>query len=231
MPFITPDNGSLTVFNLFDTATREDQKTLLDTMQGIIEGANYPGWRSSTLHGGLDKPCAANYIQWRSVDDLQDRYEGENFKHNTVPYFTELTTSVHLLKTEVVATHLAPSLEHIEISPDRDDFTVIVIMGVEPANQAKLVDLFAKPDEWMHDVPGFRSNSILRGLEGDFVVNYAQWDDREAYKAFHDLPEADRPAETRAMRAAARPLLTSRSSNTYEVVFSRSAADQPAGDR
>ncbi|MGJ3560483.1 hypothetical protein ACR6C2_25990 [Streptomyces sp. INA 01156] len=28
---------------------------------------------------------------------------GENFKHNTVPYFTELTTSVHLLKTEVVS--------------------------------------------------------------------------------------------------------------------------------
>lgn len=229
MPFITPDNGSLTVFNLFDTRTREDQTTLLDTMQGIIQGANYPGWRSSTLHGGIDQPCAANYIQWRSVEDLRDRYEGESFKHNTVPYFTDLTTSVHLLKTEVVATHLHPELERIEISPDRDDFTVIVIMGVEEANQARLVDLFAKPDPWMEGVAGYRSHSILRGLEGDFVVNYAQWESRAAYEAFHDLPEEERPADSRSMRAAARPLLTSRSSNTYEVVFSRSAADDAAG--
>nr|CBH32103.1 putative anthrone monooxygenase [Streptomyces albaduncus] len=236
MPFITPDNGSLTVFNLFDTVDRDGQKTLLDTMEGIIKGANYPGWRSSTLHGGLDKPCAANYIQWRSVDDLQERYEGENFRHNTVPYFKELTTTVHLLKTEVIATHLHPGLERIEISPERDDFTVIVVMGVEPENQATLVDLFAKPDSAMADVPGYRSNSILRGLDGDFVVNYAQWDSREAYETFHGLPEDRRPAHTRAMRAQARPLLTSRSSNTYEVVFARSASDQPsteqpAGDR
>ncbi|MFH8617091.1 antibiotic biosynthesis monooxygenase family protein [Streptomyces sp. NPDC017979] len=229
MPFITPDNGSLTVFNLFDTRTHEDQTTLLNTMQGIIQGANYPGWRSSTLHGGIDQPCAANYIQWRSVEDLRDRYEGENFKHNTVPYFTDLTTSVHLLKTEVVATHLHPELERIEISPDRDDFTVIVIMGVEEANQARLVDLFAKPDPWMEGVPGYRSHSILRGLEGDFVVNYAQWESRAAYEAFHNLPEEERPADSRSMRAAARPLLTSRSSNTYEVVFSRSAADDADG--
>ncbi|MGW6983371.1 antibiotic biosynthesis monooxygenase family protein [Streptomyces sp. NPDC054932] len=231
MPFITPDNGSLTVFNLFDTATREGQKTLLDTMQGIIEGANYPGWRSSTLHGGLDRPCAANYIQWRSVADLQDRYEGENFKHNTVPHFTDLTTSVHLLKTEVVATHLHPAVERIEISPDRDDFTVIVIMGVESANQARLVELFARPDAWMQGVPGYRSHSILRGLDGDFVVNYAQWDSRAAYEAFHTMPEAERPAHARSMRAEAGPLLTSRSSNTYEVVYARSAAGEPAGDR
>ncbi|MFJ3515899.1 antibiotic biosynthesis monooxygenase [Streptomyces sp. NPDC090131] len=231
MPFITPDNGSLTVFNLFDTATREGQKTLLDTMQKIIEGANYPGWRSSTLHGGLDQPCAANYIQWRSVDDLQERYEGESFKHNTVPHFTDLTTSVHLLKTEVVATHLHPALEHIEISPDRDDFTVIVIMGVEPAHQARLVELFAEPDAWMQGVPGYRSHSILRGIDGDFVVNYAQWDSRDTYEAFHTLPEEQRPAHTRSMRAEAGQLLTSRSSNTYEVVYARSAADTPAGDR
>lgn len=231
MPFITPDNGSLTVFNLFDTTSPDAQKTLLDTMEGIINGANYPGWRSSTLHGGLDRPCAANYIQWRSVADLQERYEGENFKHNTVPHFSELTTSVHLLKTEVVSTRLHASLEHIEIGPDRDDFTVIVIMGVAASDQARLVDLFTEPDEWMREVPGFRSNSILRGLDGDYVVNYAQWDDRESYERFHKLPEEDRPAHSRAMRAAARPLLTSRSSNSYEVVYSRSAADQPAGDR
>lgn len=131
MPTINPDNGALTVFNLFDTNDLTKQATLLDAMRGIISNANYPGWRSSTLHAGVARPCAANYIQWRSVDDLRDRYEGENFKHNTVPYFSDLTTTVRLLKTEVVAVQSAHE-EVIEIGPGHGDFTVIVLLGCEP---------------------------------------------------------------------------------------------------
>ncbi|MFJ8851075.1 hypothetical protein [Streptomyces sp. NPDC102437] len=88
MLIIEPENGSLTVFNLFNTTDSEKQKTLLDAMRGIIAIANYPGWRSSTLYAGVARPCAANYIQWRSIDDLKKRYDGENFKHNTVSYFS-----------------------------------------------------------------------------------------------------------------------------------------------
>ncbi|MCE0537641.1 antibiotic biosynthesis monooxygenase [Kineosporia rhizophila] len=221
MPLITPDNGSLTVFNLFNTTDLQKQATLLEAMRGIISNANYDGWRSSTLHGGIAKPCAANYIQWRSLADLRERYEGENFKHNTVPYFTDLTTSVHLLKTEVVTVQSSADAP-VLIDPDRDDFTVIVLMGCDGADQAELVDLMTKPDEWMRTQPGYRSHSILRGLDGDIVVNYAQWDSQADYERFHDQPEQQRPRHDRDMRARARSLLTSYESNTYEVVFSRS---------
>lgn len=227
MPLITPDHGALTVFNLFNTTDNQKQSTLLDAMRGIISQANYDGWRSSTLHAGVAKPCAANYIQWRSLDDLQERYEGENFKHNTVPYFSELTTSVHLLKTEVVSVQTAVADTPVSIDPDRDDFTVIVLMGCEPASQAEIVRLMTKPDEWMRAVPGYRSHSILRGLEGDMIVNYAQWDSEADYERFHSQPETTRPQHDRDMRARAKSLLTSYESNTYEVVFSRSLDQVP----
>lgn len=222
MPIIRPDNGALTVFNLFNTTDAEKQATLLDAMRGIIANANYPGWRSSTLHAGIEKPCAANYIQWRSVEDLRERYDGENFKHNTVSYFTELTTTVQLLKTEVISVQAAEPDAEVEIGPERDDFTVIVIMGCAPADQAELVGLLSRPDEWMRERPGYRSHSILRGLEGDVVVTYAQWADQQSYERFHTMPEQDRPEHDRTMRARGRTLLTSRDSNTYEVVFARS---------
>ncbi|MER6318249.1 antibiotic biosynthesis monooxygenase [Streptomyces sp. NPDC001581] len=222
MPIIEPENGSLTVFNLFNTTDPEKQATLLEAMRGIIAKANYPGWRSSTLHAGVAKPCAANYIQWRSIDDLKERYDGENFKHNTVPYFTDLTTSVHLLKTEVVSVQTKDGDARTEIAPDRDDFTVIVLMGCESKDQSELVSLLDKPDEWMRQVPGYRSHSILRALDGTMVVNYAQWDDAASYEAFHTMPEEQRPAHDQQMRARGKSLLTSRDANTYETVFSQS---------
>ncbi|MFD4865467.1 antibiotic biosynthesis monooxygenase [Streptomyces sp. NPDC058412] len=222
MPIIEPENGSLTVFNLFNTTDPDKQATLLEAMRGIIAKANYPGWRSSTLHAGVAKPCAANYIQWRSIDDLKERYDGENFKHNTVPYFTDLTTSVHLLKTEVVSVQTKDGDARTEIAPDRDDFTVIVLMGCESKDQSELVSLLDKPDAWMRQVPGYRSHSILRALDGTMVVNYAQWDDAASYEAFHTMPEEQRPAHDQQMRARGKSLLTSRDANTYETVFSQS---------
>jgi heme-degrading monooxygenase HmoA len=223
MAFISADDGYLTVVNLFGTDSADGQRRLLETMKGIIDSADYEGWISSTLLGGSDEHGTANYIQWRSVADLEKRYEGGKFRHETVPLFNEISTSIRLLKTEVAFTRRHPSLEAIEITPERDDYTVIVVMGVEPDDQKELVELFAQVDEWVKTVPGYRSNSILRGLDGTFVVNYAQWDSKELYDAFHSLPEGERPADVRKMRARAKSLLTTRDANTYRVVHTRSA--------
>lgn len=224
MPLISPDDGYLTVFNLFDVETLDGQERVLDEMRSIIDKADQAGWISSTLHAGQDRPGTANYIQWRSLADLEARYAESGFKNKTVPLFDELATSVRLLKTEAVFAQRHASLNGVtEISPDRDDYTVIFILGVEPENQKTLVDTLAKPDEWLQNVPGYRSHTYLRGLDGTFVVNYAQWDSKELYDAFHNLPEDQRPTEVEKARAHARSLATSRTANTYRVVHTRSA--------
>ncbi|WP_424187240.1 antibiotic biosynthesis monooxygenase family protein [Actinokineospora sp. G85] len=229
MPFISPEDGHLTVFNMFETETPQGQDRVLDAMRDIIDGATYPGWISSTLHGAVDRPGTANYIQWRSLADLEARYAGQGFKKKTVPLFDELATSVRLLKTEAVFAQRHPSLGGVtEISPDRDDHTVIFMLDVAAGDQAELVDTLAKPDEWLLEVPGYRSHTYLRGLDGTVVVNYAQWDSKAAYDAFHTLPEDQRPADTRRGRERARALATARSANTYRVVHTRSAQGEAA---
>jgi heme-degrading monooxygenase HmoA len=224
MPFISADDGYLTVFNIFETDTSHGQEQLLVAMRDIIDNATYPGWISSTLHGGQDNPGTLNYIQWRSKEDLEARYAGKKFRNETVPLFNELSTSVSLLQTEVVFTQRHPTLDGVtEISPNRDDYTVVIIFRLEPENQKVLVDTLAQPDEWLMTVPGYRSHSILRGTDDTFVVNYAQWDNKQLYDTFHNLPEDQRPPEVQEVRANAKTLVTSRWSNSYRVVHSRSA--------
>jgi len=226
MPFINPDDGYLTVFNIFETENRDGQARVLDAMREIIDGATYPGWISSTLHAGQDLPGTANYIQWRSLADLEARYAGERFQRRTVPLFNELATSVKLLRTEAVFAQRHPSLGAVtEISPARDDYTVILIFGMEPANQHGFLDTLARPDGWLLEVPGYRSHTYLRGIDGTFVINYAQWASKDDYDRFHTLPEDARPADVQKGRVLARELATSRSANTYRVVHTRSAQD------
>jgi heme-degrading monooxygenase HmoA len=222
--FISADDGYLTVLNLFQTDTLNGQERLLQVMREIIDTAAYPGWISSTLHSGQDELGTANYIQWRSKEDLDTRYAGEEYRHETLPLFRELSTSIKLLKTEVVFTQRHPSLDAaVEISPNRDDYTLIIVFGVAPENQKALVDALAQPEEWVMTVPGYRSHSILRGIDGTFVVNYAQWDNKELYDTFHALPENERPVDVQKVRTLARSLAASRESNSYRVVHTRSA--------
>jgi len=225
MARITVADNFLTVLNLFETETQDGQDRLLEEMRSIIDSANYEGWISSTLLGGVDQRGTANYIQWRSLEDLQQRYATETFRHETVPLFNELSTSIRLLKTEVVFTRQRSTVQEIEISPAGNEHTVIIVMGVDPDRQKEVVELFAQHDEWLETVPGYVSNSILRGIDGTDVVNFAQWESKETYDAFHSLPEEDRPNEVREVRARIRELLTARSANSYRVVHTRSAED------
>ena len=242
MPFIDPENGYLTVINLFKTDTPERVHRLVGEMRAIVDVADYPGWISSTVHQGQERPGTANFIQWRGNQDLESRYAGDEFKHRTVPVFHEIATYIRLMQTEVELSQRHPALGDVtEISPDRDDYTVIEILGVAPADQSELIGVQGAMHEWLVDVPGYRSQTVLRGIrsrgvggtdggltavgqEKDFVVVYSQWDGKESYDAFRALPSADQPAARRASLDKRDSLATSAEWNTYRVVHSRSAA-------
>jgi heme-degrading monooxygenase HmoA len=226
MPFISPDDGYLILFNIFETATAEDQRRVLDEMRDIVDNATYPGWISSTVHTAVDHPGTANYIQWRSLADLEARYAGEKFKKKTVPLFQKLSTSVQLLRTELAFVQCHPGVGTVpEISARRDDYTVIDVLGVEPANQKALLDTLAQREEWRLAVPGYRAHAYFRVLEGIAVVSYSQWESRDSYDRFHSLLEDERPVDVQKARIRARSLITTRTSNGYRVWHSRSAVN------
>jgi heme-degrading monooxygenase HmoA len=241
MPILSSEY--LTVINLFRTDTSSNQDTLIGAMREIVDAAAYEGWVSSTVHGGQDKLGTANFIQWRSGRDLEKRYAGEEFKHRTIPQFTELTTSIRLLQTTLAATMRHPAQgDRTEIGPHRDDYTVIELLGVDPAAQEDLVGALGDSGDWLLETRGYRSYSVLRGLrargvghgtqlavtpsgpaDGAFVVTYSQWDSKQAYDAFRDLPKQQQPEQRQKTQAQLDSLITSCEWNTYRVVHSRSA--------
>lgn len=245
MPFINPENGYLTVINLFKTETMERVDRLVNEMRAIVDIAAFPGWISSTVHRGQDKPGTLNFIQWRGMQDLESRYSEDEFKHHTIPVFHQITTFVRLMQTEVDSSQRHPSLGNVtEVSPDRDDYTAIEILEVAPADQSELVATLGSAHTWLVDTPGYRSQSVLRGIrsrnlgggdgtlvtvgtDNDFVVVYSQWDDKQSYDAFRTLAEDKQPAACRKTQDKRNSLATAADWNTYRAVHSRSA-EQPA---
>jgi heme-degrading monooxygenase HmoA len=246
MPFINPEDGYLTVVNLFKTDMPERVDQLVSEMRAIVDTAAFPGWISSTVHRGQEKFGTANFIQWRGKQDLESRYSADEFKHHTVPVFQEVTTFMRLMQTEVELSQRHPAQgDATEISPNRDDYTVIEILGVEPASQDDLITVLGAAHEWLVDVPGYRSQSVLRGIrsrgpgggsdgnltaigtDNDFVVVYSQWDGKESYEAFRALAQDTRPAARRKTEDKRNSLTTAADWNAYRVVHTRSAP-QPA---
>lgn len=247
MPFISAESGYLTIINLFKTDTMDKRERLVSEMRAIVDTADFPGWISSTVHRGQDYAGTLNFIQWRTAADLEARYAGDMFKHSTVPVFVQIATYTRLMQTETALSQRHPALGDVtEISPERDDYTVVDILDVAPENQGQLIETIGTAHEWLVDTPGYRSQSILRGVrargpeaggqgslrtlgaDNSFVVVYRQWDSKESYDAYRRLPE-DKQSPARLKTEVARYALSiSSDANTYRVAHSRSATQPVA---
>ncbi|MGW1076477.1 antibiotic biosynthesis monooxygenase [Streptomyces sp. NPDC002537] len=226
MVLINPGNGHFTAIELFTTETRDDQERLVAALREGTGATDSPGWVSSTVHAGIGRPGAADFTQWSSAEEMEAHYATAARRWESQPALRGLITGATLLTGKVVSSQNAsPDDERVELSPSRDDFTGIAVMGVAPENQGELIAELTRPrDEWVDLLQGYRTHSVLRGLDGTFVVNYAQWDSEDAYWGFHKVPEEQWPLDIRASRDRARAMTVSSAANTYRVVSSRSAS-------
>uniref|UniRef100_UPI00155ABA51 antibiotic biosynthesis monooxygenase family protein n=1 Tax=Myxosarcina sp. GI1 TaxID=1541065 RepID=UPI00155ABA51 len=63
-------------------------------------------------------------------------------------------------------------------------FPVIVVFEVEPLEQQQLLDEISQYlESTVKKQPGFISSSLHKSLDGKRVVNYAQWESPEFFKA------------------------------------------------
>jgi quinol monooxygenase YgiN len=75
------------------------------------------------------------------------------------------------------------------ISKDADVVTFINTFKVEPANQARLIDLLVRITEtFVRQAPGFISASLHRSLDGTRVTMYSQWRTIADYEAMRKDP-------------------------------------------
>ena len=115
----------------------------------------------------------------------------------------------------------------ITISHGHNLVTLINVFTVEPANQARLLDLLARATETsVRNAPGFISASLHRGLDGTKVTMYAQWRSMEDYEAMRRNP-APVPFLEQALAIA------KFDPETYDVVetFSRTVQAPKSGER
>ena len=77
------------------------------------------------------------------------------------------------------------------ISKENKLVTLINIFTVEPMHQQELVDILVEATEKIiRNIPGFISANIHKSFDGTKVVNYAQWESREAFEAMLRNEEA-----------------------------------------
>jgi heme-degrading monooxygenase HmoA len=107
------------------------------------------------------------------------------------------------------------------ISADTPLVTLVNVFTVDPANQEHLIELWQRAtDEVIRHLPGFISANIHRSLDGTKVVNYAQWNSRQAFLAMLNDPASSAHLKELAEIGTHAPVLC-------EVVSVHHPADTP----
>jgi heme-degrading monooxygenase HmoA len=77
------------------------------------------------------------------------------------------------------------------IEAGREIFTLINTFHVRPSDQGPLVaELAAVTEGSMRHLSGFIGSSVHRSVDGNYVVNYVQWETREDFTAMFENAEA-----------------------------------------
>lgn len=76
-----------------------------------------------------------------------------------------------------------------QIAQGRQHITQITIVEPEPGKQAEALALMTERARFMAGQPGFISINLHRSLDGQKIVNYVQWQNRELLHAAHQSPE------------------------------------------
>ena len=94
------------------------------------------------------------------------------------------------------------------ITAGADLATLINVFTVDPERQQELVELLVTATEKvMQHRPGFVAANIHAGAEGTRVVNYAQWESADAFRAMLADPECQEHIQAALALATADPQL------------------------
>src|SRR3954451_23624730 len=76
-----------------------------------------------------------------------------------------------------------------QIQTGRQPVTQITIVESEPDKQQEALSLMAERARFMSRQPGFISISLHRSLDGQRIVNFVEWQNRELLQSAHQSPD------------------------------------------
>ena len=86
--------------------------------------------------------------------------------------------------------------------------SLVNVFTVSPEKQSELAELLVRAsEETMRHLPGFISASIHRSVDGTKVVNYAQWESREALETMLGRPEVQAHLQEAQAIATFQPII------------------------
>ncbi|MEV5613915.1 antibiotic biosynthesis monooxygenase [Streptomyces sp. NPDC052225] len=183
MSSIRVEDSYFTLFNIFHTEDADGQQVLFDQWRSLPPAETQPGLVSGNFHRGLDGRSVVNYAQWESKE-AYDAFLSERATQGRLGSALNISR-LDTIPCEVVHTwHPEP-----RISLDEPRFTVVIVVASAPEDQTQVLKEMTYDPEELATTPGYVSHAVHRGLSGEHVVKYAQWEDEESFRAFLARPK------------------------------------------
>lgn len=207
---IAEDEGIVTQINVL-TVRPENQRALFEEMrkQSTEVMERQPGFVAINLHRALDGTRVTNYAQWEGEELLDAAHDTDAFKQ-TLWRYRHYVLDAGPRVYDVTHMDRADGRGNTTIREGDDGVTLINVSTTTTEDQERVADLLASENDIAREVPGFRTGNVLRSHDGTRVVNYAQWDDQEAWEA----ARRDNPAYREHMARISQP-----DPHLYEVAF------------
>lgn len=205
MSSIRVEDGYFSLFNIFHTHDAEGQQALMDTWRSLPPANTQPGLVSGNFHTSFDGLSVINYAQWESKD-AYDAFMAESANKG------RLKNALTFSRLDSVACEVVHTWDPVvELSVDKPWFTVVVVVKSAPEHQPAVLKEMTHDEPGLGETPGYVSHAVYRGLGGEHVIKYAQWQDQEGFGAFMSKQQ-----ETSSQRPSPLDSLA-----TAELYFSR----------
>ena len=170
------ENQLITVIVLFKVKLRQ-QMALIDQVKQLFDIAKQqPGFVSANLHRSLDEVKVANSAQWENaaaLEQFRQRPETQALWQQLQNLVDEADSHVY----EIVASE--SKVGHPQITTG-EYYVHFAEFRMPPENQPRMVALAKEHVGPAMSLLGLVSANFHRSLDGERVINYGQWEDKEA---------------------------------------------------
>ena len=183
MTTLSLDNSLTTVIIIFRVEPQQ-QEELIQAIKEFLKTVKIqPGFVSANLHRSTDGVKVANYAQWFDMDSFTAFRNNESVQEKAAKLFEFDTPDSHVY--EIVTSESKVGTPEIKQGGYLAHFAEFKM----PAeNQPRMIELAKEHVKPAMEQPGLISATFHRSLDGRRVINYGQWENKEAIENLAKQP-------------------------------------------
>jgi quinol monooxygenase YgiN len=185
MVTISKSKPVLTMIYEFDGLDADKQSTLASGLRPLIANliSKQTGFVSNALHLSMDGVKVLNYFQWENKEVFDAFRANEALQSQIKPVVGPYSPKPRVY--DIVA-----SAGDATVGQGQDVFTVIFECDIKPDQKDGLVNgLTEIVSTIVSKQPGFVSANLHVSKDGEKVLNYLQWKNKEAFETFRGNAE------------------------------------------